>query len=84
MPYIGDSFTSLYYYRMVNSTLGSCICVPDRLLSVLHVSVTQRNLLELARRVRLLLQNEHLIFCELFRGKKGRTCYISQCICLFP
>ena len=71
------------YSLMVNSTLCSCICVPDRLLSVLHVSMTQRNLLEVARRLRLLLHNEHLIFCELFRGQKRYTRYISQCICLF-
>lgn len=70
------------WYMMVNSTLCSCICVPV-LLSVLHVSMTQRYLLEPARCWGFLLHNEHLIFCELFRGKKGYTCYISQCICLF-
>jgi len=56
-------------FRYNPCTLCNFICVPDRLLSVLHVSMTQRNLLELARRLGLLLHNEHLIFCELFQGK---------------
>ena len=71
------------WYIMVNSTLCSCICDSDHLLCIFHVSMTQRHLLELARRLRLLLHNEHLIFCELFWGKNGYTCYISQCICFF-